>query len=47
MAGWYLLIVILLDSLDFPMALPVGDLSNFIKPKSARQAAKREKESED
>ncbi|BFZ54116.1 hypothetical protein PYCC9005_001148 [Savitreella phatthalungensis] len=33
MAGWYLLIVILLDSLDFPIVLPVGDLSNFIKPR--------------
>lgn len=37
MAGWYLLIVILLDSLDFPLVLPVGDLSNFIKPKSAQK----------
>lgn len=40
LAGWYLLIVILLDSLDFPLTLPVGDLSGFIKPKSARAAAK-------
>lgn len=40
MAGWYLLIVILLDSLDFPLTLPVGDLSNFIKAKSARTASK-------
>lgn len=30
LAGWYLLVVILLDSLDFPFSLPVGDLSNFI-----------------
>lgn len=37
MGGWYLLIVILLDSLDFPLVLPVGDLSNFIKPKSAQK----------
>lgn len=34
MCGWYLLIVILLDSLDFPISLPVGDLSNLIKPKT-------------
>lgn len=44
MAGWYLLFVILLDSLDFPLSLPVGDLSNFIKAKSARMAAKKEAE---
>jgi len=37
MAGWYLLVVILLDSLDFPVSLPVGDLSNFIKAKSVRE----------
>ncbi|CCG81050.1 putative Plasma membrane ammonium transporter [Taphrina deformans PYCC 5710] len=37
MAGWYLLIVILLDSLDFPLTLPVGDLSNFIRVKSVRE----------
>ncbi|KAG8528426.1 uncharacterized protein KY384_007344 [Bacidia gigantensis] len=31
MCGWYLLLAIMLGSLDFPFSLPVGDLSRFIK----------------
>jgi succinate-acetate transporter protein len=31
MAGWYLLLAILLDTVDFPLSLPVGDLSGIIK----------------
>ncbi|KAF6816467.1 gpr1 fun34-class plasma membrane protein [Colletotrichum musicola] len=34
MAGWYLIFAILLASLDFPLDLPVGDLSRVIRGKS-------------
>jgi len=36
--GWYLFIVQLLASVDFPLNLPVGDLSRFIKGASERAA---------
>jgi succinate-acetate transporter protein len=29
--GWYLLVVQLLHSVDFPLTLPVGDLSHLVK----------------
>ena len=31
MAGWYLLGAILLADVDFPIQLPVGDLSHIVK----------------
>ena len=34
--GWYLFLVQLLASVDFPLNLPVGDLSRFIKGASER-----------
>jgi succinate-acetate transporter protein len=37
--GWYLLFVQLLASVDFPLNLPVGDLSRFIKGASERTKA--------
>jgi succinate-acetate transporter protein len=40
--GFYLLWSLMLDSLDFPFSLPIGDLSNFIKPKSLRRKMKTE-----
>jgi len=40
--GWYLFIVQLLAAVDFPLNLPVGDLSGFIKGASERAAAKEE-----
>jgi len=40
--GWYLFIVQLLAAVDFPLNLPVGDLSRFIKGASERAAAKSE-----
>jgi succinate-acetate transporter protein len=40
--GWYLFIVQLLASVDFPINLPVGDLSRFIKGASERASAKEE-----
>ena len=40
MSGWYLLFSILLTTVDFPIQLPVGDLSGTIKGKSERDASK-------
>lgn len=45
MAGWYLLFVILLASVDFPFNLPVGDLSTMI-PGGSEKQKKREDEAE-
>ncbi|TKW56130.1 Protein alcS [Colletotrichum tanaceti] len=36
MAGWWLVFAILLASLDFPLELPVGDLSRVIRGKSEK-----------
>lgn len=36
-AGWYLLFSIMLQSVDFPICLPVGDLSTRFEGKSARE----------
>lgn len=36
MAGWYLLLALLLTAVDFPIALPLVDLSAFIPGASAR-----------
>lgn len=41
--GWYLLLVIMLGSVDFPINLPVGDLSTIIKGGSEIAKAKKEK----
>lgn len=40
MAGWYLLTAIMLGIVDFPIQLPVGDLSSIIKGRSERLRAK-------
>ena len=40
--GWYLFLVQLLAAVDFPLNLPVGDLSRFIKGASERAPAKTE-----
>ena len=34
--GWWLLVAILLAGVDFPVALPVGDLSRVVKGGSER-----------
>jgi uncharacterized protein len=39
MAGWYLLLALLLGSVDFPIALPLVDLSGWIQGASVRQKA--------
>ncbi|KAI1050666.1 hypothetical protein LB505_012891 [Fusarium chuoi] len=35
-AGWYILLAILLAIVDFPIQIPVGDLSSVIRGKSER-----------
>ncbi|KAI9804503.1 MAG: hypothetical protein M1825_001402 [Sarcosagium campestre] len=38
--GWYIFIAQMLESLDFPFSLPVGDLSTLIKSASERKHAR-------
>ncbi|KAL9578040.1 MAG: hypothetical protein Q9212_005979 [Teloschistes hypoglaucus] len=40
LAGWYIFLAIMLASLDFPLQIPVGDLSTMIKGASERQKSK-------
>lgn len=42
--GWYILIAIILEIVDFPLSLPVGDLSRFIKPKTKAVSSPRMEE---
>lgn len=39
-AGWWIFFAIMLASLDFPLALPVGDLSHIIKGASEKRKVK-------
>lgn len=41
--GWYLLLVIMLSTVDFPLTLPVGDLSTFIRSGTEIAKEKRRK----
>jgi hypothetical protein len=43
MMVWYLLAVQLLEAVDFPLTLPVGDLSQHIKGKRDLAAKKAER----
>ena len=36
MAGWWIFVAIVLASVDFPLTLPVGDLSTLFKGASER-----------
>lgn len=45
-AGWWILFALTLASVDFPIQLPVGDLSHIIKGASEKQAAKTTKSAE-
>ena len=36
LVGWYLFISLVLDGVDFPISLPVGDLSQIIRGRSDR-----------
>jgi len=38
MATWWFLLSTLLETVDFPFRLPLGDLSGWIEPASARRA---------
>lgn len=37
LAGWYIFFAIMLASVDFPLQIPVGDLSTVIKGASAKK----------
>lgn len=39
LGGWWILLAIMLASIDFPLSLPVGDLSTYIKGASERKSA--------
>jgi uncharacterized protein len=41
MFGWYLFLAEMFAIVDFPIQLPVGDLSHIIKGASERAAAKK------
>ncbi|RDW64933.1 hypothetical protein BP6252_10584 [Coleophoma cylindrospora] len=43
-AGWYLLFVIMIATVDMPFSLPVGDLSTLIKGASDRAKMKKNQE---
>lgn len=40
--GWYLWFSMILEAVDWPFSLPVGDLSHFIKGKSQKMKSERE-----
>lgn len=40
MAGWWIFFAQMLASVDFPIEIPVGDISHFIKPLSEVRTAK-------
>ncbi|KAI9812852.1 MAG: hypothetical protein M1832_006473 [Thelocarpon impressellum] len=44
LAGWYIFLSQMLQALDFPFELPVGDLSHVIKSATQRREAKEAKE---
>jgi len=41
---WYVLLVQLLEAVDFPLTLPVGDLSKIIKGKSEKKALREKRD---
>ena len=42
LCGWYLFLVQMLESVDFPLNLPVFDLSTMVKGEIERRKAKEE-----
>lgn len=40
LVGWYEFTSLVLDSVDFPIALPLGDLSQVIKGRADKERAK-------
>jgi len=47
MIVWYLLLVQLLEAVDFPISLPVGDLSGFVPGNTERAEKKKNRDHED
>lgn len=43
MMVWYILFLQLLEAVDFPITLPIGDLSHIIKGKSEKQAQRAQR----
>ena len=43
-AGWWILFALVFASVDFPIQLPVGDLSHIIKGTSEKAAMKKSPE---
>lgn len=39
--GWYLWLSMIFEAVDFPVSIPVGDLSTYIKGKHEKELAKR------
>lgn len=44
MIAWYLWFSMILEAVDFPIVLPVGDLSKFIKGRSELKKEKSDRE---
>lgn len=44
LVAWYLWFSMILESVDFPIALPVGDLSKYVKGRTELQKAKTDRE---
>lgn len=44
MLGWYLLLLVMLAVIDFPILVPVSDLSTVIKAGSERQMKNERKD---
>lgn len=42
LAGWYIFLAIMLASMDYPVQIPVGDLSTMIKGASERDKTRSE-----
>lgn len=40
LCGWWIFVAIMLAAIDFPFALPVGDLSQIIQGASEKQKVK-------
>lgn len=47
LSTWYLFAAQLLDAVDFPISLPVGDLSTLIKGRSSRVGIEEGRECEE
>lgn len=46
LVGWYLWYALVLDAIDFPIRLPIGDLKGWIKSRTERRLEKAKKAEE-